>query len=146
MKSALILSIAFLFPFFAHADTKFIECRLVNVDATVPKPLGFINFDNVTAALNDCDGAGGGGIVLSGVNNSACLAADNLRDFLSDAPKGEKVRVLVGFFSNSSEGGFENKFEVINATRPGKKMVTKTLIEKGRRVQCSTTQVQVFRN
>lgn len=147
MKAALVLVLASLAPFFAHAERQTISCLLVSVDAEMPKPAGFINFDNVTATFESCSLiAPTTGILLSGVNDSACLAADNLRSFLDGAAAGEQVTMTIDSFSHSSEGGMVNGFEVLTATRAGKRMVAKTVINNGRRVKCSTTQVDVLAN
>lgn len=147
MKSAIVLIAATLAPFFAHAEKQTLNCTLVSVEAELPKPGGFINFDNVTATFEGCAiAAPATGVLLSGVNDSACLAADNLRSFLDGAVAGEQVTMIIDTFSHSSHGGTIDSREVVEASRAGKKMVAQTVINHGRREKCSSTHVDVLAN
>jgi hypothetical protein len=147
MKNVLFAVIALATPVLANAAPRTITCTFVELHAVIPQPAGLINFDTVKAKLVNCDGEASARLLV-GENNSACVAANNLRAFFEGAVAGEQVQLTVDDFrTGNTDGSFRESTDVLYAVRQsGAKMVPAILTDKhGRPKACTSTQVALRR-
>lgn len=122
---------------FAANENFDLTCKLVSV-----------NFFSASETIVNVNCGQQGNYEFVGDNNSPCLAADNLKQFIFGARIGETLQINAENGSHTGLGGIENSTDIIFASRENSNAVLEaaTVIHHGTPKKCNNTQVVMFRN